>query len=100
MERRLDLQIMLEEVLGSSYVYNQPPSEIPDYPAIIYEISDITNRFANGQVYTQNCSYMVTVIDRDSDSEITSKLSKIPSCRFDRHYVSDNLNHDVFIIFY
>lgn len=99
--RRLELQSMLETLLGSRNVYFQPPMNIQmTYPAIVYELSDINNTFANDDVYVSTRKYSITVIDEDPDSDITTKVSKLPTCRFNRHFESDNLNHDTFTIFY
>nr|DAW59388.1 MAG TPA: tail completion protein [Caudoviricetes sp.] len=101
MGSRLDLQNLLESVLGSRNVYYQPPESIRiNYPAIIYSRNDIDNTFADDIVYMQNHTYQVIVIDANPDSKIVNKISKLPMCRYDRHYTSDNLNHDVFIINY
>lgn len=101
MASRIQLQAELEGILGSRNVYYQPPASVKmSYPAIVYSRNDIQNDFANNNVYTQNRSYEVIVIDKNPDSEIVDKISQLPMCRFDRHYTSDNLNHDVFTIFY
>ena len=101
MGSRLDLQNLLESVLGSRNVYYQPPESIRiNYPAIIYSRNDIDNKFADNIVYMQNHTYQIIVIDANPDSEIIDKISKLPMCRYNRHYTSDNLNHDVFIINY
>lgn len=101
MASRLDLQTTLEEILGSRNVYYQPPSSIEMlYPAIVYSRNDILNTFADDTVYKQDTAYIVTVIDEDPDSEIVDKVSKLPKCRYNRHYESDNLNHDVFVLYY
>lgn len=101
MADRLDLQTMLEKLLGSQNVYYQPPESIKmSYPAIVYSRENIENEHADDNVYMQKCFYKVTVIDDDPDSKIVSKVSKLPACRFNRHYTSDNLNHDTFILYY
>ena len=101
MASRLQLQTELEELLGSKNVYYQPPASVKmSYPAIVYSRNEIRNDFANNDVYSQNRSYEVIVIDKNPDSEIVDKVSQLPMCRFDRHYTSDNLNHDVFTLFY
>lgn len=101
MGSRLDLQNLLEFVLGSRNVYYQPPESVKiKYPAIIYRRNDIDNNFADDIVYMQNHTYQIIVIDADPDSEIVDRVSKLPMCRYDRHYTSDNLNHDVFILNY
>lgn len=101
MRNRLELQSLLESLLGSRNVYYQPPASIQmQYPAIIYSRADILNDRANNDVYKQAVEYTVTVIDRNPDSEYVKKLSRFPMCSFDRHYVSDNLNHDVFVLYF
>ena len=101
MGSRLELQNLLESILGSRNVYYQPPeSIIIKYPAIIYSRNNIDNNFADDIVYMQNHTYQIIVIDANPDSEIVNKISKLPMCRYNRHYTSDNLNHDVFILNY
>ena len=101
MGSRLDLQNLLEFVLGSRNVYYQPPESVKiKYPAIIYRRNDIDNNFADDIVYMQNHTYQIIVIDADPDSEIVDRVSRLPMCRYDRHYTSDNLNHDIFILNY
>ena len=101
MGSRLELQNLLESILGSRNVYYQPPESIKiKYPAIIYSRNDIDNNFADDIVYMQNHTYQIIVIDANPDSEIVNKISKLPMCRYHRHYTSDNLNHDVFILNY
>lgn len=101
MDSRLELHEILCDILGSRHVYFQPPSSVKMvYPAIVYSRNSISNDFANNLVYKQSLGYTVTVIDEDPDSEIVEKVSKLPMCSFDRHFTSDNLNHDVFTIYY
>ena len=101
MASRLKLQTELEELLGTKNVYYSPPASLKmQYPAIVYFRSDIDNAHANNSVYKQEYAYEITVIDRNPDSEIVKKVSRLPRCRFNRHYPSDNLNHDVFTIYY
>lgn len=97
---RLKLHEILCEVLGSRNVYFQPPENLKmSYPAIVYSRDDLENTSANNSAYIRKTEYMVTLIDRDPDSEILDSLRCLPYCRFDRHYTSDNLNHDVFTIY-
>lgn len=102
MASRLSLQNELEELLGSKNVYFQPPASVHmNYPAIVYSRNDIENTFANNSVYKQDFAYLITVIYCDPDSDLPIKVSSaFPSIRFDRNYVSDNLYHDVFTLFY
>ncbi len=99
--KRLELQTLLEKVLGSKNVYFQPPSSGRiEYPAIVYGLDVIDNSFANNGVYFSKRRYSVTVIDKDPDSDIVGRVIALPTCRHNRHYNADNLNHDVFTLFY
>lgn len=101
MNNRLELHEIFCEILGSRNAYFQPPESVKmSYPAIRYSRKDIKNRFANDRVYMQKDCYEVIVIDKDPDSEIMRAISLLPMCSFDRHYVSDNLNHDVFTLYF
>ena len=100
MESRLELQAILEDILGSHNVYFQPPTSVEmEYDAIVYRRKNIDNTFANDSVYKQDYAYEIIVIYRDPDSDIPIKISNLPMCVFDRHYVVDNLNHDVFTLY-
>ena len=101
MDRRLELQTLFEELLGSRNVYFQPPSSVKmSYPAIVYSRKDIESTYANDNAYLQNLAYEVTVIDPNPDSEIVGKMATLQHCSFDRHYTADNLNHDVFKLYF
>jgi hypothetical protein len=101
MPSRLELQTLLENVLGSRNVYYQPPESVKmRYPAIVYSRSSIDNVHANDSVYKQNYAYEIVVIYDDPDSDLPAKMSKLPMCRFDRGYVADNLYHDSFTMYY
>lgn len=100
-KRRVELQRLLECILCSDQVYYQPPESVKmKYPAIIYQRADIRNLFADDRPYRQSTAYQITVVDRDPDSEIVERVSRLPMCRFDRHYTVDRLNHDVFNIYF
>lgn len=89
------------KILGSKNVYFQPPASVQmNYPAIVYSRKKIDNTHANNGVYIQSLCYEVTVIDYEPDSEIVMKVSRLPMCAHDRHFESDNLNHDVFTLYY
>lgn len=101
MTNRPDLQTLFESILGSRNVYYDPPESVKmQYDAIRYSRKKIDNRFANNNVYKQDNVYEVIVIYRDPDSDIPIKISKLPMCNHDRHYVADNLHHDVFTLYY
>ena len=79
---RIEFQKILESIMDGNKVYYQPPSTKKiEYPCIVYSRNNIENRYASDDVYGQN-------------------HSTLPYARFSRHFTSDNLNHDVFTIYY
>lgn len=101
MASRLQLQTMLEQLLGSRNVYYNPPESIRmKYPAIVYSRDRIDTTRANNAVYSLHNGYSLTYIDEDPDNEMVDKIASLPRCRFDRSFVSDNLNHYTFTIYY
>lgn len=101
MADRLELQKILEDILGRRNVYFQPPASVHlHYPAIVYRRQSIDNVHADNNVYKQDTCYEVVVIDYDPDSHFVYDISKLPKCRHISHYVEDNLNHDAFRIYY
>ena len=98
---RLDIQNKLEELLGCKHVYYQPPDNLKmEYPAIRYSKGDITNDYANNLKYRNFDVYDVVVIDKKPDNIVIKKLLELPYSSFDRHYVSENLNHDIIKIYF
>ena len=101
MASRLELQAKLEELLGSKNVYYQPPETVKmTYPAIRYSKSRIETRKAEDSIYLKNTRYEVIVIDPRPDNPVIDKLLELPHCSYDRHYKSDNLNHDALTLYY
>lgn len=101
MGSRVELQTLLETVLESRNVYFQPPESIKLlYPCIIYERSFADTRFADNVPYAYSQQYKLTIIDKNPDSIIPGRVKSLPSCKFERHYTVDNLNHDVYNIYY
>ena len=101
MADRLDLQSILEEMLESRNVYYQPPESTKmQYDAIKYSKKNIMSRYANNAAYSMMDCYEIIVISRRPDHPVIKKLLALPYCSFDRHYVVDNLNHDVLTIYF
>ena len=101
MASRLNLQKLLENILGSRNVYFQPPESIKiQYPCIIYDRNRGRSFQANDDLYNYRKSYTLTVIDKNKDSEIPDRLEALRYCTMDRYYPADNLHHWTFIIYY
>jgi len=101
MARRLELQALLESLLGSTNVYFQPPNNVQmQYPSIVYQRDEYDIKHADDKVYSRRTRYQVTSIDRDPDSGVPDMLADLPLCSFERFFISENLNHNVFNLFF
>lgn len=95
------LQALLEEALGTTEVYSQPPADVLlNYPCVIFNRSGENAEFADNELYQLKLEYTVTLISRDPDDPAWSRIRQLPYCSFDRAFKADNLNHDVFTIFF
>ena len=97
--RRLELHDLLKSICPNCY-FSPPASKQLNFPCIKYDRANNSVMRADNLPYFITTRYTVTVIDPDPDSEIVPEIEKLPMCTFDRHYENDNLNHDVFTIFY
>lgn len=83
-------------------IFYQPPESVKlRYPAIVYSRDVIQTRNANdAPSYTVDTKYQLTYITKEPDDAIVYQiLEQVPFCRHVRHYVADNLHHDVFSIY-
>lgn len=95
------LQSKLVELLGSNHVYYQPPESLKmEYPAIKYSKTNIKSTFANNAAYSFSDCYELIVIDKKPDNPVIKELLRLPYCSYNRHYIADNLNHDVLTLYY
>ena len=102
MASRLELQTELENILGTRNVYFQPPATVKlQYPCIIYSKTYIDITHADNMPYSIARRYTITIIDRNPDSNIgTRMLATLPLCRYDRYFATDGLNHDIYSVYY
>lgn len=70
------------------------------YPAIVYQRDDAWTEFAGNRPYSYQQRYQVTLIAKDPDSDIRSKIADLPLSRYERFFAANNLNHDVFVIYF
>lgn len=97
----INLQYILEDILGSRNVYFQPPENLKmKFPCIRYSLDNIKSTRADDRNYYNSNSYQIIYIDDDPDSEIPDRILDLPMCRFERFYTADNLNHWVFTLTY
>ena len=96
---RIQLHQILKNIVPN--VYFQPPNGLQmKYPCIVYELSDIDTKFADNNPHFINKRYSVTVIDSNPDSDLIGKVAALPMCSFAQFFTSDNLNHDVFNLYF
>lgn len=101
MAPRLDLHEILVDILGSRNVYFQPPANVQmKYPAIVYARDYAQTSFADNSPYRFTKRYSVTYISRDPDSVVVDKIAMLPRCVYVRYYAADNLNHDIFNLYF
>jgi hypothetical protein len=95
---RLQLQTLLETLCEN--VYFQPPSNVEMvFPAIVYQRDNARTEYADNNPYSNTTRYQVMVIDRNPDGPIRAKVADLPMCSYNRFYVVDKLNHDVFNLY-
>lgn len=103
MGKQPELHEILCGLLGSRCAYYQPPTNTQmDYSdaAIRYSRRNIESKYADNKIYSRMTCYELIVISRTPDHPVIEKLLELPYCSYDRHYASDNLNHDVFILYF
>jgi len=101
LQKRLLLHEKLVSILGSSNVYFQPPANVQmKFPCIIYKRNGDNPQYADNGPYRNTQRYQVTHVDTDPDSGVPDKIAQLPLCSNDRFYEADNLNHDVYSLFF
>lgn len=99
MAPRLDLQNLLLAITPNVY-FQPPPTVQMQYPCIVYKRDFESTDFADNAPYNRMKRYQVTVIDQNPDSLIPDQIAALPMCSFDRFFTADNLNHDVYNLYF
>ena len=101
MERRKKLHLILKEILGSDNVYFQPPENFKmKYPCIVYTVAGGLRTPADNKKYLYFQGYSVTFITKDPDSDIPGKILDLNYVQPERTFVTENLYHWVFFIYF
>lgn len=99
--RRRQLHEKLKAIMGEHEVYFQPPSNIEmTFPCIVYKRARADTKFADDNPYLHTKRYTVTVIDRDPESEFPDMVASLSMCSHSIFFTKDNLNHDVFDVYF
>lgn len=100
-DRRLELDALLRNVLGNNHTYFEPPTNLTmEYPCIRYSRSHMDAIYANNNTYLKNKRYELILIYEDADDDLPDKLMDELTVTHDRHYVTDDLHHDVFTMYF
>lgn len=100
MARRLDLQEILSSLASKAW-YQAPPTNKMTYPCFVYKAIEPKVVRANNHGYVSIPGYEVLYISKQEDDDIVPvMLDEFQYCSVGRKYVSDNLYHYVFTIYY
>lgn len=96
---------MLDILTNHVNLYYEPPSgTLMMYPCMRITQVDLDLKHADNKKYLATMAYTLTYItENDVDilaDPITSALLDLEYCEFNRTYVSDNMHHYVFKIYY
>lgn len=103
-EERLKLHTILTDIMkkysSDARVFFKPDSNVKlKYPCIIYTREGDQSRHADNVRYFNNTEFQITVIDRDSDSEVVNDiLNTLVSARRSNEFVSNGLYHYIITI--
>lgn len=101
LDRRLELDAILRDILGNNNTYFEPPaSVIMHYPCIRYSRSHMDAKYADNLAYLRHKRYELILIYEDADDDLPDVLMEHLTVSHDRHYVADNLHHDVFTTYF
>ncbi len=64
--------------------------------AIVYKQDRSIATYGDNRPFVRSKRYLVTVIDRNPDSEVPDKIADLPTAVSLRHYAWSNLNHSVY----
>lgn len=99
--RRLLLHNDILEFTGHAAFYQPPPSVKLTYPCTIYNLNSIYVNSADDMSYKKMRRYQLTYITKDPTDPLVDKfLEHFKMISFSRPFVSDNLYHYVYDLYY
>lgn len=101
MKTRLEVQTMLENILGSSNVYFQaPPNTGMKYPCIVYRFSNFNNMNADNKPYIMTGRWEIHHMYKSVKNDIKmTMLFAAPYVTFDRRILTDGVYNDYYTIY-
>lgn len=98
---RTDFQTLLESTLGHRRVYFQAPEATRlQPPYVVYDRESVDSDHADDIRYRSKIRYNVQLISNKADDPAWEQLHNLPYSSFDRHYISEQLHHDIFTIYF
>lgn len=99
---RENLHQILTDILGSKYVYYQPPESIKlHYPCLVYKKGIPDEKRANDNIYNSTNRYELTFITKDPDSNIPESIHRaFPMSSMDAPFISEGLYHNPLTVYY
>lgn len=101
MKTRIEVQNLLEEVLGSKNVYFQaPPNTGMKYPCIVYRLNNFHRRDADNEAYILAGRWEIHHMYKSIKNDLTTEmLFAAPYITFDRRLVTDGVYNDYYTIY-
>jgi hypothetical protein len=89
----------LEEILGSDNVYYNPPeSQKMNFPAIVYNLSDIRQVHADNRKYVDFTSYKITIVSKKVDHPAIRGVLDLPMTKFSTNFTKNGYYHTVIFL--
>ena len=96
---RTELSAILNALCDN--VYFQPPTGTKiKYPCIIYDLENFDVRHADNAKYTLYDRYQITYITRDPDDNVKYQIEQMQMCSSEHFFISDNLYHYPFTLYF
>jgi len=95
------LENILEEKDLEATLYIQPPEGMKmTYPCIAITRDSGDTKFADNAPFRHQKRYTLTAIDEDPEGPWYDLLASLPRSKHNRSFPAENLNHDVFTMFF
>ena len=100
MKSRIEIQNLLEEILGSKEVYFQaPPNTGMSYPCMIYDFEGFDTSFADNRPYLVSGQWTVHHMYKSIKNDLKERMVlEEPFFRWDRRIKSDGVYNDYYKI--
>lgn len=98
---RIDLHHMLVDMLGSDNVFFDPPEKFKlQYPCIVYSLEGFSDISADNIAYRRMRRYNLTYITPIPEDPFADELADLRYCTLNRPFISSDLYHWSYTLFY